>query len=103
MIVDDDTAALAQLQFAGTTQGILRTDTSGKDNQVRFKMLVFTKHHTVFAAFAINNLLSASAGMHSHTQFLNFVFQQTTTEIIHLNGHQARGKFHHMGFQTQIV
>ncbi|MNS24845.1 hypothetical protein D3C72_567210 [compost metagenome] len=100
-VVNHDPATLSHGQTALGRHFVARTDTGGEDDEVDFQLAAVGKAHgfTRFGAF-LNDLFGIFAGVNFHTHALDLTAQLIAAHMVELFGHQHRGKFDDVGFDT---
>ncbi len=101
MLIDGNTATRAEFQRALPGQRILRANTGGKHDQVGFQKFVVGKIHPITILLAVADRLRGAGQMHTDPQRFDAGLQRSTTVLIQLHRHQARGKFDDMGFKAE--
>src|SRR5690606_93775 len=78
-------------------------NTGGEDDEVHFQLAAVGKAHgfTRFSAF-LDDLFGILAGVNFHAHAFDFTAQLVTTHVVQLFGHQHRGKFDNVGFNTEV-
>ncbi len=101
-VVHGNTAALTHGQVGLACQFILRANTGGEQDQVGIQVTAVSKVHAQFGFVAVNDFLGVLAGVNLHAQFFNFGAQHFAATFVYLHRHQARCKFNHVGFQSEV-
>ena len=102
-VVDCNTAAFTHSQLSLTCQFILRTNTSREQDQVSIQVAAVGEVHTQSSLVTVDDFLGVLAGMHLHAQFFDHAAQHLAAAFVNLHCHQAGCKFHHMGFQSEVL
>ena len=100
-VVNHHPTARADVQRALASQGILGTDPGGEHDQVGLQAFFVGKVHPVAVLLPGTDRLRGTGQVHTDAQPFDLRLQRQATQFVQLHRHQARGKFHHMGFQAE--
>ncbi len=101
-VVDRHAAALADLNAAGARQIVARPNAGRHDNHVHVQHVAVLKAHAGHAAVA-EHLLGGFVEVHADAEVFNLAHQDARAGVVDLPRHQARGEFHHVRLQAEVV
>ncbi|MCY1358384.1 hypothetical protein D9M69_449180 [compost metagenome] len=101
LAIDGHTATGAKLQAALASQGVLRADTGGEDDQVGFEEVFPGEVHPIAVFAAGADGLGGLGQVHAHAQRLDPCLEGLAALVVELYRHQAWGELHHMGIQAK--